>query len=160
MKKLLSPLLLGIAGLAMGVLSKLLDRYTTNLGNLFSELSIWILLGVVIAIFSKTRKRACIHIFPFCAGMLAGYYTTAELTGSPYSPVFVAGWALFTLVSPVFAYFTWMTKEKGWFPKVISSGILIFTLLASWLLFDGPRLRDIVILLVLAYLLFFHRVRR
>ena len=67
---ILPPLCLLFAGAALGVLSKMLDIYTTNLGNVFSELSIWILLGTLIAFFSRTKAQACVNILPFCLGCL------------------------------------------------------------------------------------------
>ena len=35
MKKLLNPLCMFILGLVLGVISRLLDIYTTNLGNIY-----------------------------------------------------------------------------------------------------------------------------
>lgn len=58
------------------------------------------------------------------------------------------------------AYFAWMTKERGVFPKIISAGILLVSVLSSAVLFDGPRFYDFVIDGVLAYFLFFKKVRR
>lgn len=67
---------------------RLLDMYTTNLGNVFSELSVWILLCTAIAVFSPNPRLAAAKVFLFCAGMLATYYLTAELTGGVYSMSF------------------------------------------------------------------------
>ena len=75
MKKIIFNILIfSFIGAFLGVLSKMLDIYTTNLGNIFSELSIWILFGVFIVYFSKTRKEAMIIVFLFCVGMLFSYY--------------------------------------------------------------------------------------
>ena len=158
--KLVSPIPMFLLGAALGVLSKLLDIYTSNLGNIFSQMSIWILLGTLIAIFSKTKGKAALNVFIFCIGMLITYYITAELTSSVYGMPFIYGWAAFSLCSPVFAWFTWMTKEKGVFSKIISIGIIVVTLLVSVVVFSGPRVYDILILLVLAYFLFVHKVHR
>ena len=79
---ILVPLLIFLFGAALGVASKLLDIYTSNLGNIFSQMSIWILLGTLIAIFSKTKGKAALNVFVFCIGMLITYYITAELTNS------------------------------------------------------------------------------
>lgn len=157
---ILAPFLLFLFGAALGVASKLLDIYTSNLGNIFSQMSIWILLGTLIAIFSKTKGKAALNVFVFCIGMLITYYITAELTNSVYGMTFIYGWATFSVCSPVFALLTWMTKEKGTFGKIISFGILVVTLTASMVLFDGPRVYDIVIMLALAYFLFIHKVKR
>ena len=95
------PVLIFVMGGAFGVLSKILDIYTQNLGNIFSQMSIWILLGSLIAIFSKTKGKAALNVFVFCIGMLITYYITAELTNSVYGMTFIYGWAAFSVCSPV-----------------------------------------------------------
>ena len=159
-QSIIDPILLFIFGAVLGVVSKLLDIHTSNLGNIFSQMSIWILLGTLIAIFSKTKGKAALNVFVFCIGMLITYYITAELTNSVYGMTFIYGWAAFSVCSPVFAILTWMTKEKGVLGKIISFGILVVTLTVSMVVFDGPRVYDIVIVLVLAYFLFIHKVKR
>ena len=159
-KSIIDPILLFIFGAVLGVVSKLLDIHTSNLGNIFSQMSIWILLGTLIAIFSKTKGKAALNVFVFCIGMLITYYITAELTNSVYGMTFIYGWVAFSVCSPVFAILTWMTKEKGMLGKIISFGILVVTLTVSMVVFDGPRVYDIVIVLVLAYFLFIHKVKR
>ncbi len=155
-----------IIGALLGLFSKCLDIYDTiayfdfTFGEIFSQLSIWILIGVVISIFSETKKKAMLNIFPFCIGMLITYYSVAELTNSIYGWTFIKGWTIFACFSPIFAYFTWMTKEKGIFPKIISFGILLVTVTASILLFGGPRWYDILILLLLIYFLFVKKINR
>lgn len=99
-------------------------------------------------------------MFVFCIGMLITYYITAELTNSVYGMTFIYGWAAFSVCSPVFAWFTWMTKEKGVLGKIVSFGILLVTLTVSVVVFEGPRVYDIVIMLVQAYFLFIYRVKR
>ena len=37
-------------GLIFGVISRLLDIYTQNLGDIFSQMAIWILIGTLISI--------------------------------------------------------------------------------------------------------------
>lgn len=158
LNKLLHPIPMLIVGLMLGILSRLLDIYTQNLGNIFSELAIWILFGVVISIYSPTKKRAMGNILPFCLGMLVTYYLAAALTDGVYSAIFIQGWTVFALCSPVLAYFTWMTKEKGIFPKIISVGILAVSLASSILLFDRLRFHDLVINGIMCHLLFFRKI--
>lgn len=147
------------AGAVMGVLSKLLDIYTTNLANIFSEMSVWILFGVLISVYSPTKAKAALNVFLFCIGMLAAYYITAEMTGSVYGKSLVIGWSVFSLFSPLFAYFTRMTKEEGAVPKIISVGIILTTLFASVILFEGPRVYDVIIIVALIWLLFIKKVK-
>ncbi len=156
----LSIVLMLLFGAALGVASKLLDIYTSNLGNVFSQMSIWILICTIISIFSATKARAALNVFVFCVGMLVAYYATAELTQSIYGTSFIYGWIAFTICTPLFAVLTWMTKEKGILGKIIAFAVLAVTLAVSILLFDGPRVYDIAIILALAYFLFIHKIDR
>ena len=112
-----------LAGLLLGIAARLFDIYFQNLGEIFSQMAIWILLGTGIAICSPTKKAAMGNIFPFCMGMLATYSVTAAITHGVYSRTFIIGWTVFALTSPVMVYFAWMAKEPGAFSKIIAAGI-------------------------------------
>ena len=159
-KMLLNSIFLFFVGLIIGALSKLFDIYTSNLGNIFSQVSVWILLGVLISIYSKTKKNAMLNIFLFCIGMLISYYTIAEITNSVYSWNFIIGWGIFACISPIFAYFTWMTKEDKIFSKIISVGIILVSILSSIVLFDRLRVYDFIIDGLLIYYLFIKKIER
>ena len=148
------------AGLILGAAARLFDIYFPNLGEIFSQMSVWILAGTLIAIYSPTKKAAMGNIFPFCMGMLATYYVTAAITHGVYSRTFIIGWTLFALTSPVIAYFAWMAKEPGAFSKIIAAGIAAVSVMSSVLLFDHLRLYDFVIDGVLIYILFFKKIKR
>ena len=47
---LLNPLSTLLAGLLLGIAARLFDIYFQNLGEIFSQMAIWILLGTGIAI--------------------------------------------------------------------------------------------------------------
>lgn len=160
MKKILKPHWMFCIGLILGVISRLLDIYTQNLGKIFSQMAIWILLGTLISIYSKTKKMAMMNIFPFCIGMLITYYIVAIITHGVYSRSFIIGWTIFALCSPIFAFFTWMAKEKGIIPKIISIGIIIVCVLSSIILFDKLRIYDFLIDGLLIYYLFIKKVER
>lgn len=147
-------------GLILGIMSRLLDIYTENLGEVFSQMAIWILIGTLISIYSKTKKMAMINILTFCIGMLITYYVVAVINHGVYSRIFIMGWTIFALCSPLFAYFTWMTKEKGIIAKIISIGIVLTSVLSSIVLFDRLRIYDFLIDGLLIYYLFFKRVER
>lgn len=129
-----------ITGLCLGIISRLLDIYTQNLGNIFSQMLIWILFGVLISIYSKTKRKAMLNVLLFCIGMLITYYFVAFITNGVYSSTYIIGWSIFALCLPVMAYFAWMSKEKGLFAKIIS--IVIVSILSSIILFDRLRIYD------------------
>ena len=160
MRRFLNPISMFFLGLFLGAASRLLDIYTENLGEIFSQMAIWILLGTVISIHCPTKKWAMLCILPFCLGMLLTYYMTAVLTRGVYGGNYIIGWTLFSLCSPIMAYFAWMTKEKGWLSRLISVGIVVTSVLSSIVLFDHLRFYDFLIDGALLYFLFFHKVSR
>lgn len=100
------------------------------------------------------KKQAMLNILPFCLGMLITYYFVAFITKGVYSTSYIIGWTIFALLSPIFAYFTWLSKEKGIFPKIISVGIVMVSILSSIILFDRLRIYDFIIDGIMIYLLF------
>ena len=159
-KYILNPVSMFIIGIILGVISRLFDMYTQNLGNILSEMAIWILFGVLISIYSSSKKKAMLNIFLFCIGMLLAYYFVAIITNGVYNKTIIVGWTIFALFSPILAYFTWLTKEKGIFPKLISISIVIVSILSSIVLFDKLRIYDFIINGILIYYLFFKDIRR
>ena len=157
--KLFSPGGMLVIGCLMGILSKLSDvgshmgHLQIILSEMTSQMSLWILIGVVISLFSRSRKLAMVNIFLFCMGMLAAYYVTAEVTHAVYGWSFIKGWAVFACFSPVMAYLVTLTKRKGFLPFLIKIGVLVVYAGVD-LLFGGPQIFDIVLLLPLLYLLF------
>lgn len=159
-KYILNPASMFIIGIILGVISRLFDMYTQNLGNILSEMAIWILFGVLISIYSSSKKKAMLNIFLFCIGMLLAYYLVAIITNGIYSKTIIVGWTIFAIFSPILAYFTWLTKEKGVFPKLISISIVIVSILSSIILFDKLRIYDFIINVILVYYLFFKDIKR
>lgn len=158
-KVILNPISMMIIGCILGVLAKLFDIHSEVLGNIFSEFAIWILLGTLISIYSETKMKAMINVFLFCIGMLLTYYLTAEITNSVYGLNFIKGWTLFACISPIFAYFTWLSKEKGVFPILIRIGIVFVSLFCSLFLFSF-NVFDLIINIILIYYLFFKKIKR
>lgn len=159
-KIILNPISMFFIGLILGIVSRLLDIYTQNLGNILSQMAIWILFGVLISIYSSSKRQAMLNILPFCIGMLITYYFVAFVTKGVYSTAFIIGWTVFAFLSPLMAYFTWITKEKGVFPKIISIGIILLSLSSSVILFDRIRFYDIIINVIMIYFLFIKKIER
>lgn len=159
-EKILNPFVMLCLGLLSGIVARLLDIYTANLGEIFSQMATWILLGTLIAIYSPTKKKAMWNLLLFCLGMLITYYAAAIITDGVYGSTFLVGWSVFALLSPGMAYLAWMVKEKGVFPKIIGAGIVMVSALSSVLLFDRLRVYDIVIDGLLIYFVFFQKISR
>ena len=132
-------------GLILGVISRLLDIHTQFLGELFSRMPVWILLGVWIATASPTPRRAAANMLPFCLGMLLTYYATAVITRGVYGRVFIIGWTFFALCSPLFAAVTWWCRCRGFVPFLLRLGITACALLSSVLLLRDLRTHDLLL---------------
>ncbi len=157
---ILHPISMLIIGLITGVIVKLIDIYFRvqhwgfSLSDVFSQLGVWIVIGVIISLFSKNKRYAMLNVFLFSIGMLITYYLTAEVTNSVYGWTFIKGWAVFACCSPLMAYLVTLTKNKGLFPLIIKIGILAVYLVTDMLIFGGPRIYDFIFILLLIYLLF------
>ena len=108
----------------------------------------------------EESRKIMLNVLPFCLGMLATYYAVAAWSHGVYSKVFIIGWTVFALASPIMAFFAWITKEKGILPKLIGVGIVAVSVLSSILLFDRLRVYDYVINALLIYFLFFKKIKR
>ena len=68
-----------IIGLILGILAKLFDIYfyvqhfRMSLSDIFSDMAIYILIGVIISLYSKNKRYAMLNIFLFCIGLLFTY---------------------------------------------------------------------------------------
>lgn len=137
--ELMSTILISISGIILGVLSKLLDNMpldndilwhrvlgVADLANIFSRLSVWALLAVGIAVYSKRPARASVNVFVFFIGMLAGYYTITITVSGFFPKTYMIAWSVITLFTPILAFFTWYAKGHGLLAAVLSGIILGF----------------------------------
>ena len=157
---LLCPLSMLACGLLLGAAARLFDIFCPTLGEIFSQMSVWILLGTLIAIYSPTMKDAALNILPFCFGMLFTYYAAAMLTHGVYGWSFIIGWTVFALLSPLMACFAHIPKRCSVIPKVIGVGIVLVSVASGILLFDRLRIYDIIIDGLLVYFIFFAKTGR
>ena len=118
-----------IAGILLGVFSKWLDSIALDnniwwhriiekldLGNFFSEMAIWLLISLAIAVFSSSALMAALNVFAFFAGMCAAYHLYSILFAGFNPSSYMVIWYAITLVSPVLAALCWYAKGKGTIP--------------------------------------------
>ena len=124
-------------GIMLGVVSKWLDNLaldstirwhrwieTLDLGNFFSDLAIWLLLALLIAVFSRSPLGAALNVFVFFAGMCAAYhaYTIAFSGFQPTS--YMMQWYAITLLSPLLAVLCWYARGTGPVSILLDIGIV------------------------------------
>lgn len=128
---------LSLAGAGLGAFSKWLDNLALDnsiwwhrplaaldLGNVFSELAVWLVLCLVIAVFSRSPGKAAVNCFLFLGAMCAVYHLwTVRFSGfNPRSYMMI--WYALTLLSPLFAAVCWYGRGE----RPVSVGITACTL--------------------------------
>lgn len=141
----------------MGCAARLLDIYTNNLGNIFSQPAVWILIGTALTLYAANSRRAMICVFSFNICMVAAYYAVAILSNGVYGIPFIIGWTVVAVLSPILSRIVWICKKRGVLSRVISVGVVLCSALSSIIMFDRLRIYDFTIDAILIWLLFFKK---
>ena len=149
-------------GIALGIFSKWLDNIAFDsaiwwhrpiealrLNAFFSDMAIWLLAALVIAVFSRSALRAAVNVFAFFAGMCAAYHLHSILFSGFDPSSYMMIWYGITLLSPFLAVLCWYAKGKGVVAVLLDIGIMaVFTLACFAIGFFYVDLRGILYLLV------------
>ncbi|WP_341876615.1 hypothetical protein [Defluviitalea saccharophila] len=135
-RKFLYSILLFIAGVILGLFSKMLDTIPSNtlpyflealdLNNFFSRMGIWIFLAMLISVYSKSPVRSAINVFLFFVGMVSSYYLYTILVAGFFPGAYMMIWIIMTCISPFIAFVCWYAKGKGSIAVLLSSIIFMF----------------------------------
>jgi len=135
-RKILNSTLIFIAGVILGVISKVLDETPSNLlpyfievldlRNFFSRMGVWIFLAVLISVYSKSPVRSAINVFLFFVGMVGSYYLYTVMIAGFFPKSYMMLWIIMTVISPFMAFISWYAKGKGIIVISISSIIFMF----------------------------------
>jgi hypothetical protein len=135
-RKIIYSALIFIAGVISGLFSKMLDTIPSNLlpyflevldlRNFFSRMGVWIFLGMLISVYSKSPSRSAINVFLFFTGMVGSYYLYTILAAGFFPKSYMMLWIIMTCISPFIAFICWYAKGKGIIAVFISSAIFMF----------------------------------
>ncbi|WP_033826805.1 hypothetical protein [Bacillus andreraoultii] len=135
-RKFLYSTLMFIAGVILGLVSKMLETTLSNslpyflevldLRNFFSRMGVWIFLAVLISVYSKSPVRSAINVFLFFVGMVGSYYLYTVLVAGFFPRSYMIIWIIMTCISPFMAFMCWYAKGKGIIAISLSSIIFMF----------------------------------
>ena len=154
-RRLTGLLAMALAGGAVGLLAKWADFSSVQLlGDVFSELPIWIVLGLLIARLSGSPGRAAAYTFAFFLAMIPAYYLAAEWVGGVWGMAYVYGWTVVACLSPFAAFAAWYAFGRGWLPNLLSGMVVAVAALADVAVFRRLNFRDFVLAGLCALLVF------
>ena len=150
------------AGVILGIISKWLDNTAlvsnvwwhrllemTDLGNFFSELAVWLLLAMILAVYSSSALQAALNVFVFFSGMCAAYHLYTVLFAGFNPSSYMLIWYGITLLSPFLAVLCWYAKGNGAVPVILDTAIIaVFALSCFSIGLIYISLRGILYLLV------------
>lgn len=129
-------------GTVLGIFSKWLDDLAldssiwwhrflewSDLGNVFSDFAVWLVLALAIAVFSRTALKAAVNTFLFFLSMCIAYHLYTVFFSGFDPSQYMMIWYVITLFSPLPASVCWYGKGTAVISIVIDA--LILSILAS-----------------------------
>ena len=158
-------------GIILGIFSKWLDNLSIddsiwwmsiigklNLRNFFSNISIWLLIALIISIYSKSSLKASLNTFVFFVGVTVSYHLYTVLFSGFNPKNYMMIWYGLTIVSPLLAFICFYSKSDNKISIIISSLILyvMFSMcfnIGMWY-FDIKTILDLIVFLISCYVLY------
>lgn len=104
----------------MGILAKRADGIPV-IGEIGTELGIWVLVATVLAVWSPSPKVAALRVFAFFAAMLVTYYTYSMVLFGFFPTYYFLMWGWVACLSPIAAYVVWHARGNGWVAALCAS---------------------------------------
>lgn len=142
-----------LLGCILGFLAKWFDLHVEMLGTIFSEWSVWIVIGVIITMKCESPLRTVVYMFLFCMGMLNVYYAMAVQVDAIWNIHFAYTWGLFAVGISLASYFVWYAKGDGMIANVLKIMILLGMFLGQFLLYR-VRAWDFGMMIIVGYILY------
>jgi len=143
-RKLLDAVLVVFLGALLGYLAKFFDG-TPVVGQIGTNLGVWILIGTLLAALARSPRAAAVHVLLFFAAMLIVYYIYTLVLFGFFPMYYFKGWGTIALISPLGAYLVWYARGEGWLAAlcaaapislILAEGIRFFTNTSAAYAFD------------------------
>lgn len=111
-KELIFSVCIIVLGLLLGTIAKMTDSISV-IGDIGTELGIWIFLATLIAVYSRYPTAAAVNVLLFFLSMLCSYYIYGQLVLGFFPRAYFIGWLIIALFSPFAGSFVWFSKGSG-----------------------------------------------
>jgi hypothetical protein len=121
-----ASILVFIFGVGLGILSKYLDGMDfdhfnfllsiaarLDLGNVLTEMAIWLVMALAISALSRSPLKAAINVFLFFGGMCISYHIWSILFKGFDPGSYMLIWYGITLVSPILGIICWYARSDS-----------------------------------------------
>ena len=136
--------------LLLGVILGVLGRWINHNMALSSEIQILILLGCVLALYSRTALRAALHVFLLLGGVAAAYCTTAVIMGGTWTVQSLLVWGLAAVLAAVPGYLMWYAKGRTRRAWGLCAAVLACQVAVMLLFSGGVRVTDVALIVLTA----------
>jgi len=144
-----------ILGLLFGLIAKSTDSISV-IGEIGTNLGVWIFIGTLIAAYSHTPLLAALNLPVFLLSMLTSYYIYGLFVLGFFPRAYFLGWLVVSLLSPIGSFVIWFSRGKSW-PAIISTALPAAVLIAegypAYYTFQIPLILDLTFAIILIALL-------
>ena len=107
-------------GLLLGLVAKYADNYFF-IGDLTTNVGVWIFIATLILIYSYTPIHACVNNFLFFIGLLTTYYLYSYYLFNSLPINYIKYWLIITIISSIGSYFIWYANSNNRFSVILAS---------------------------------------
>jgi len=118
-----------LLGALLGYIAKASDSISF-IGDLGTELGVWVFIAALVAVYSRYPYTAAINIMLFFLSMLASYYLYGQLVLGFFPKAYFMGWLVISILSPFAGFLIWFAKGKGYIGAIASA--LPISVLFAW----------------------------
>ena len=128
-KEILFSACVTAAGAGIGLAAKAADSVSL-LGDIGTDLAIWVFLASLIAACSRHPVIAAVNTLLFFAAVLGGYYIYGKAVLGFFPRAYFLGWLIVALLSPIGGSIVWFARGEGLAGAVITA--MPAGIIAAW----------------------------